>query len=323
MDVSPEKSFADPMMLGRQRTAKPFKVEQKTQHIAFNPDAVFNAAHVSTFGDRFRWLEDGWRRLKPSMRDRLIRNLIMLVTTSTFTGMACCEIILYLLVKFINTKLAKPLPFVPTVSCCDTDPHTPVVLSAFEENARPLHVHSNITDRWSSALWTEVQMLKPSAADYIEAKRARMKLVESTIMKHYEQLPSSMMSAPCSFHGGDCCSVVDGNYSRYIGHNVKGLTEIRMNSAGIPCDDITSFGAREGDGGQTAEIHAAWVAERRALNEDIILTECSLGWNADHFTERLADTHNSFTVNVRSGETGDIVDRARKIGVSLNQKTVC
>ena len=322
MEGSPEKSFHDPMMLGKPRSARVYKAGQTTTHFTFNQPSQVRQTQVSCFADRFRWTEDGWERLKPSMRDRLIRNLLMSVSSSTFTGMGCMEIILYILVKFINSKLAKPIPLVPTVSACDVDRHTPVVLNAFEKKARPFHVHQNITDRWSSELWEEVQHLKPQASDYIEAKRMRMKTIESVIMKHYDKNLEGMMSAPCALHDGHCCSIVDGDYSRYIGAQVKALTEIRMNSAGIPCDDITTFGAREGDGGQTAEIHAAWVAERRALSEHIVLAECSRGWNADHLTSRLRD-HSCCTCIVRSGETGDLVDRSRKIAICLHSRKVC
>ena len=320
MDFSPEKSFSDPMMLGKPRASRVYKAGQQTVHFPFNRSPSMGAAHVSTYSDRFRWLHDGWERLKPTMKDRLIRNLLLLVTTSSFTGMGCCEIIFYLIIQFVNTKLAKPLPYVSTLSCCDVDPHTPVVLSSFERHARPIHMHGNITDRWTSQLWEEVEKLKPKSSDYVEAKRMRMKLVEQTIMQQYDNSAGSMMSAPCSFHDG-CCHIVDRDYSRYIGGHMQSLTEIRFNSAGIPCDDITNMGNREGDAGQTAIIHAAWVAERRVFEEDIILVECSKEWNADHLTTRLQDSHSICTCIVRSGETGDLVDRARKVGVCLRNTT--
>ena len=323
MEGSPEKSFSAPMMLGKQRSARVYKAGQKTTHYNLSRPTQVCMPMVATFQDRFCWADDGWGRLKGTMKDRLIRNLLMLVSTSTFTGMGCMEVILFILVKFVNKKLAKPIPFVPVLSCCDTDRHTPAVLGAFQKDARPFHVHRDITDRWSSELWEEVEGLKPSPSDYIEAKRMRMQLIEGVIMKHYDQSPSTMMSAPCAFHDGCCCSICDGDYSRYIGGHWKSLTEIRMNSAGIPCDDITTFGAREGDGGQTAEVHAAWAAERRALGEHIVMTECSVGWNADHLTTRLKDTHDCSTVIVRSGDTGDIVDRARKVAVCLNNHKAC
>ena len=61
----------------------------------------------------------------------------------------------------------------------------------------------------------------------------------------------------------------------------------------------------------------------RALGEHIVVTECSVGWNADHITARLKDSHDCSTCIVRSGDTGDIVDRTRKVGVSLNKHKAC
>ena len=112
MEGSPEKSFSDPMMLGKQRSARVYKAGQKTTHYNLSRPTQVYMPMVASFKDRFCWADDGWGRLKGTMKDRLIRNLLMLVSTSTFTGMGCTEVILFMLVKFVNKKRAKTIPFV-------------------------------------------------------------------------------------------------------------------------------------------------------------------------------------------------------------------
>ena len=68
--------------------------------------------------ERFEWIEVRWDLHSSAMRDRLVRKIARLRSSTGMSGMGCAEILIYLIWWCCNSKCGGGVPFPVCVSSC-------------------------------------------------------------------------------------------------------------------------------------------------------------------------------------------------------------
>ena len=164
MQSTPEKDPADPIMLGglaRPRTLRTGNADSsRCELIELLP--LPKDRFLKSFEERFQWAGWEWHNLKPTMRDRLIRNARRLIATDEMSGMVCVQHILSAIVAEINTHLHERLSPMPLYSVTDVEPRCQIAaLFAFRDPYQPQHVHTGIQERLPKTVQETLQAMQP------------------------------------------------------------------------------------------------------------------------------------------------------------------
>ena len=323
MMSSPEKDPNDPVMCGSgHRPTKQYgaTVVQKMHTVALDEPQF--KKKVCSHQCRMAWDAHGWDRFTDEMKDRLVRNLWQLVPSSHMTGTAPMERLLHKITTLVNSQLTYPLAVPKTVHACDNSKQSWNFVSQFIPSAMPEHFHHCQTDRWPHWLWLEIQRMLPESDDYPAARRMAHAQIHAKLVEYYSQFGDQDVEAPCLVHDKPC-PLYNGKFSQYIGDDPCNQGGLHMNFTGIPCDDITNWGGRNGDAGKTAVIHSAYSAERGFRREDSIIVECTPNWIPDGLHHCVIDTHSGFVVMLDGPPCGDFMRRLRKVADVDREETVC
>ena len=115
----------------------------------------------TTMLERFQWARKVWDGLTSDERDRLIRNLRKLETSSHFTGLGSFELILHRIISEVNEHCVSGIPDNRSRHCCDHDTSRQRVLTSYHKCHRPHHVHSDIFDRLTDEQKATINSMKP------------------------------------------------------------------------------------------------------------------------------------------------------------------
>ena len=162
----------------------------------------------------------------------------------------------------------------------------------------------------------------PEKDDHIEARRFAFYEVNKKLMKYYEELANVDDVSPCFVHGGELCKLYDSRFSMYVGDEPHRQGGMHLNVTGIPCDDMTCFGRRRGSSGATALVHSGYWSERSHRKEDVVVTECTKGWDGNDGVKALQKTHTGFGAVLEPPDIGDFVERTRPTSNFLRDETV-
>ena len=111
----------------------------RVNHVLMDPLSIEQTG-PTTYVDRFRWVEHVWRRLSPSMKDRLIRNLSKLKPSSAFSGMGGLELVVFLIIAFVRRLSGVDLAYDKCIEAGDAQPGRRAVLTATQPRHRPHHI---------------------------------------------------------------------------------------------------------------------------------------------------------------------------------------
>ena len=216
---------------------------------------------------RTAWDAHGCGRFTDEMKDRLVRNLWQLVPSSHMTGTAPMERLLHKIATLVNSKLTYPLAVPKTVHACDNSKQSWNFVSQFIPSAMPEHFHHCQTDRWPHWLWLEIQRMLLESDEYPAARRMAHAQIHAKLVEYYSQFGDQDVEAPCLVHDKPC-PLYNGKFSQYIGDDPCNQGGLHMNFTGIPCDDITNWGGRNGDAGSSRCACRNAILRPAALSRD-------------------------------------------------------
>ena len=283
MHNTPEKDPSDPVMLGemaRPRTLRAGKPDcSKCQLIEFLPPPT--GRRLTSFKQRFEWAGFGWQNLKPTMKDRLVRNTKRLIATDEMSGMVCVSHILGSIVSEINTHLAEPLAPMPIYSSTDVEPRCQTsALFAFRDPYQPKHVFQGIQERLPDTVQETLKAMQPPDDCWINAKRHMYSMIGEVVSQTFQDQPEDCLMAPCLKCFGRC-RVRPQNTSPSSGldHGTGDSRDLLINTSGIVCKEFSLYGSLEGTGGKSMLSQQIWVNERKITGEKMCMAECVVGWD--------------------------------------------
>ena len=144
---------------------------ERVREVTFNWHQDFPpgpATHV----ERFQWPQFLWDKLPHWRKALLLRNLQRVHLSSAFSGYGGLEILIAMIVAFLNAKvLSCPISCPHSVEAGGKSESRRTILRSFRPEHRPVHVTGDICDRLPPDLMKEIKELLPSDSSHVDAKR--------------------------------------------------------------------------------------------------------------------------------------------------------
>ena len=218
-----------------------------------------------------------WDGLTSDERDRLIRNLRKIETSSHFTGLGSFELILHRIISEVNEHCVSDIPDNRSRHCCDHDTSRQRVLTSYHKCHRPHHVYSDISDRLTDEQKATINSMKLADCARVAEKREANVNIRKYLFEIFEQ-GKVKNSAWCAVHNRDC-RLWKSSLSPWHGEDSDsdedGEPPLSFHGAGVICKDATNQGTLNGDVGKQMPLQHCWTAERRQRREDLIIVECT------------------------------------------------
>ena len=316
------------LMVKKDKRRKITHVDSSSVCCAFGSDVdldkVFDTSHAreihfdddmrlkpgpQTYLDRFKWSSFGWSECSPAGKDRLIRNVKILEADSHCTGICGKEKIIYHIVEEINCHIAEPIPHKKPRHTSESCDHRLQVLSSLDEKVRPHHIHMAVKQRHPEEIQKKVASLTPKGSDSAEVKESMLVEMKEVLRDFYESQAAEAFSAPCLCHP-------ERKSCRLFSKDDDSEEEQTLTclGVGLPCQDETTFGNKEGIIGKTRPTHLMIQEEFRYKKQTLSVWECADGWTPHELAEDNAETHTCEYCRVQGHKFGDAYHRDRTVG---------
>ena len=284
----------------------------KLQSEAFAPRTTPRHGPSSMY-ERFQWPAHVWQGLEADERDRLIRNINRLETSSHFSRLGSFEHTIYHIWLEVNHHLLHPLAPVQTVHCSDKEPSRQRVLTSYKENHRPAHVHGDILDRLTEEQQAELQKLLPVEHAKVADRRASNKAVREYLFKLFDE-GKVLTDSFCAIHGRrcNCFSRLASPFHSDDSDPEQDVDRLTFHAARVICKDASNEGNRNGDSGPYMHLQHAWTAERRVRCEDCVVVECVPRWEANSVMAHMPTSYSGYTNLLSSSDFAEVVRRVRR-----------
>ena len=309
----------------RSRCGRPLFETHGTVHVEelhFDSARVRQQGPVNHFG-RFNWMGHNWAQYSDARRDRLVRNIRVLLANTWFSGICGFEVICFLLVWFLNTHAHANLDWVPVLHACDSDRSRREVLCSMNETARPKHIVRKCNDRLPKELKDAIAEELPSRNDLLDAARYAYQRCRHKMMDHYKHSVPVLMTSPCDLHFclRDRCllTTASGDPEGFFEDiEFSAARPLTCSAAGLICVGVAQQGDQLGDASPHIIHQYQWCGERHVEREVFLFTECGEANDAEHLANDLPAGYAHWTMCLDGPDVGDCVRRRRRYTASLD-----
>ena len=142
----------------------------KTEFVKFEPVPPDSLGPASR-SERLCWFTWLWTHLDGGQRDRLVRNLKLMGSSSAFSGFGGWEIVLWFLVIGVNWFIPDAIDLIRSVNAGDLAPDRRQVLENLHPAIRPHHLTRCFFQRMPPPERAKILKSMPTATDHDDAKR--------------------------------------------------------------------------------------------------------------------------------------------------------
>lgn len=264
---------------------------------------------------RFGWPRDVWNGLSAVERNRLIKNMRNLITSSHFSGVGSFEMIIIKIVNEINEHLSHELEPPASCHCCDIDKSRQRVLTSYKKQHRPAHVHSDILDRLEEKDRNTIKRdMMPAKYMRRDQKKEMNKKIREFVFDIFDK-GENAREAWCAVHKKMCplwCKAPSAFHGDTPDSDVEDENALSFHAAGVICKDASNQGTMQGDAGPNMVLQHVWCAERRQRKEDLILVECTQCWEPKSAFNYMPTCYRGFSSMLCAGDVGEFVRRDRR-----------
>ena len=283
----------------------------------------------STHLERFAWFDWLWDHMSIECQLRLVRNLTKLVFTSAFSGFGGFELLIWLLIHYVNKRLVHKLPFKNAMSAGDKCRSRRDVLASFSKEARPIHITRDQLERLPTEVHQQVKDTLPAYHDFADAKRFAYQCIRDHIYSSYAECNGRLMRcAPCDCHSHlhprcdlwrpySAAPDLDDDCPEDIGGHLS------VHGAGLVRKGVTRFGEQKGDTDPSMPALYQWAAEQTYTCPHMIFIECGEDHDPQFVAELLPPQYHGTSVVIDATNVGDMIHRARRLTMYIDQNEVC
>ena len=241
--------------------------------------------------------------------------------------------IFFIIWFWIQKLVGEIVPRPVSQHTCDSAPHCRKTLQAYDETWRPKHITRDIADRVPIDKLQEMQRQLPLVTDRKEAQRMKFDSIKVLAGQFFDSLRASPVESVCDLHcdDGEHCDLYgplscdDGEHCDLYGPlscptdedehrplNYGDCNALTLNASGVVCKNVSRIGSRSGDTGSGALSQILWTAERRAMQEDMVMIECTEDFDPAGIQYEMDASHNCCSAVLKAHYSGDAYNRTRK-----------
>ena len=303
----------------------------RVEHVEFSELNERPAGPLTTHG-RFNWMKWMWQHMYSWERDRLCRNLQRLLPSSAFSGYGGFEIVLAMIVGFVNLMLTDNIPHPRPLEAGDKSKVRQFLLRSYKSQLASVHVTQCISERLPADIRDKVKKLTPCDNSHIDAKRFAIQEIKSVVFDCFRFRRRECKFAPCCLHAHlvprcDLSRVPDTENNAVDVESGSDEDDtgaqpvLDFHAAGIICKGVSRMANQEADGSTHQTPTHIWEAEHSTAKHSAISTECTQDSDADMFASVLPERWHAWTCLLCPTMVGELVKRLRRWTFHLDSES--